>query len=161
MPCAHNNKFVIIEQEKIVLQKDILKAGLDLHRLWFDSASGYQNQTMPRLERDISLGDHRFAVFTMSLGYWITAWSSLFWKRDKSFKEGLLGFFSSASHFWTVKYLYWEQVQKLPDGVNSCPWSACLACGRPRADQGVDGILSCLRPYRIEPLWTQACLKIT
>ena len=30
MPCVYNNKFVIIEQEKIVLQKDSLEAGLDI-----------------------------------------------------------------------------------------------------------------------------------
>jgi hypothetical protein len=34
-------------QEKIVLQKDILKEGLDLLRVWFDSAPGHQNQIMP------------------------------------------------------------------------------------------------------------------
>ena len=48
MPCVYNNKFVIIEQEKIVLQKDSLEAGLDLLKLCFDSAPGHQNQIMPR-----------------------------------------------------------------------------------------------------------------
>ena len=47
MPCSNDNKFVIMGQEKIVLQKDILKAGLDLLRVWFDSAPGHQNQIMP------------------------------------------------------------------------------------------------------------------
>ena len=34
-------------QEKIVLQKDILKVGLDLLRVWFDSAPGHQETPKP------------------------------------------------------------------------------------------------------------------
>ena len=49
MPCVYNNKFVIIEQEKIVLQKDSLDAGLDLLKLWFDSAPGHQESQKPSL----------------------------------------------------------------------------------------------------------------
>jgi len=34
-------------QDKIVLQKDILKAGLDLLRVWIDSAPGHQETLKP------------------------------------------------------------------------------------------------------------------
>ena len=66
MPCVYDNKFVIIEQEKIALQKDSLEAGLDLLKLCFDSAPGHQNQIMPCFVRDVFFWAGRIGLL---LGY--------------------------------------------------------------------------------------------
>jgi hypothetical protein len=60
MPCVYNNKFVIIEQEKIVLQKDSLELGLDILMTVVDSAPGHQNQIMPRFCGAFSFGLIKF-----------------------------------------------------------------------------------------------------
>jgi hypothetical protein len=53
MPCVYDNKFVIIEQEKIVLQKDSLEAGLDLLKPWSIPPRATKIQIMPCVVRGI------------------------------------------------------------------------------------------------------------
>jgi hypothetical protein len=57
MPCVYDNKFVIIEQEKIALQKDSLEAGLDLLKLCFDSA--LTNQKSKKRHNNIKVQSKR------------------------------------------------------------------------------------------------------